>query len=101
MQADAKFFNTMVQGFAKANHVNLMAAFLTRMIENGMPPTWHTLLSALSISTQQRDHEVATMIVAATEHASKASTLDDSRMERLFWDLARAYGFREDERAGS
>jgi pentatricopeptide repeat protein len=101
MQADAYFFNTMVQGFAKANQVNLMVAFLTRMIENGMPPTWHTLLSALSVSTQERDREVTTKIVAATEYASKASTLDDSRMERLFCDLAQAYGFREDKKAGS
>jgi pentatricopeptide repeat protein len=93
MQTDAYFFNRMVEGFAKAGELRLMVIFLTRMIKNGMSPTWHTLLSALSVSTEVGTRNIATRIVAATYHASKATTPDDSRKERLFWDLAESYGF--------
>jgi pentatricopeptide repeat protein len=93
MQADAYFFNRMVEGFAKAGELHLMVIFLTRMIKNGMSPTWHTLISALSVSTEVGTRNIATRIVAATYYASKATTPDDSRKERLFWDLAESYGF--------
>jgi pentatricopeptide repeat protein len=101
LQADSHFFDQMVQGLASAGRLDLMSSFLNRMVKNGMSPTWSTLLSALSVSTEQQYREIAEMIVSQAKKAvqdgvlsSRQANLPDAALkERLFWDLARSYDF--------
>jgi pentatricopeptide repeat protein len=99
LQADTHFFDQMVQGLASAGRLDLMASFLDRMVKNGMSPTWSTLLSALSVSTEHRHKAIAEMVVSQAKKAVRDGELssrqpnlpDGAIKERLFWALARLY----------
>jgi pentatricopeptide repeat protein len=101
LQVDAYFFNRMVQGFATLGQLDLMTFFLIRMVKTGMPPTWSTLLAALSVSLGKDDGQIAQVVVEQADKAihgdrlllSQQHSPEDDQKRKLFYSLARRYGF--------
>lgn len=95
LQADRYFFSRMVEGFAAAGELQYMAFFLNRMVKNGMSPTWCTLSSALSASTQQESRVIAERVIAEARVALSKGTLsfqENDPKQRLFLAIAHSYG---------
>ncbi|KAF1811501.1 hypothetical protein P152DRAFT_474661 [Eremomyces bilateralis CBS 781.70] len=86
---DGFFYDRMIEGYSRADHVGKMMTFLTRMSKDGLQPSWKALTAIVEALLRVGDTQRAQEIVADVgERGNRGSGVPDrGHGMQDFWSL--------------